>query len=106
MNPWTTKLNQVRIRLGDHHWRRVYLHWVAILFETTGTFFLALDVHRVNSMIRILGNASFDGEPQNLRAWYFHGVYIGFAMIYAGILLAGLALLLEHKAMVEAESKR
>ena len=87
--------------VGRHITRmtRIALHWIALFVETFGTLFLLLDVVRVNSMVSIVGYASFNGEPEKFHAWYYHCAVFGFALLFLGILVAGFSLLLEHQEL-------
>ena len=79
-----------------HSKLRLACHWVALGLEIGASFFIFFEALRINAMLRILGKASFDGEPLKYQAWYYHSGVLGFALLLGGILISGAALLLEH----------
>jgi hypothetical protein len=85
-----------------HHTLRLAIHATALLFEAVGTCFILLDTVRLNALVRILGVASFAGEPERFRAWYYHSAVFGFVMLFAGMVLAAFVLWIEHLAHVRS----
>jgi len=75
---------------------RLYLHFSALVIEFIGTIFLSLDILRLNSRAQADALGVF-GDPPPYHHWYFHCAPLGFGLIFAGILLAGVSLWLEHR---------
>jgi hypothetical protein len=73
---------------------RIALLWVALFMEALGTIFVWLDTVRLNARNPPAGITL--GDPPGYSSWYFHSALFGFAILFLGILITGLALLLEH----------
>lgn len=78
---------------------RIAIHTGALLIETVGTWFIFMDAKRMDARNPV--NAITMGDPMEYRHWYYHFGLWGFRLLFAGIILAGFVLLLEHRAHVK-----
>lgn len=79
--------------MTDHNRHRIHaaLHLAAILTESAGAWLIFKEASRFDRMVKILGYASFDGEPEALKVWYYHSGHYGFYLIFVGIVLQAIA---------------
>jgi hypothetical protein len=75
---------------------KLILHLVALLIEAIGTLFILLDTYRISELAKEIGHSDAGDEPAALHPWYFHSAVPGFGLLFAGMLLAGIILLIEH----------
>jgi hypothetical protein len=75
---------------------RLALHATALVFEAFGTLLILLDSIRINERANEVGTADAGYEPAWLHHWYYHSALLGFALLFAGILLAAAVLWFEH----------
>ncbi len=87
------------------HTLRLGCHAVALIIEAVGTLFIFLDVRRMNARFPsepgVIGTV---GDPLGYRVWYYHCADLGFALLFVGMIVAGVVLLLEHLEHVAAVS--
>ena len=82
------------------HTFRLVCHAVALIIEAVGTLFIFLDVRRMNARFPsepgVIGTV---GDPLGYRVWYYHCADFGFAMLFLGMIVAGVVLWLEHATL-------
>jgi hypothetical protein len=78
------------------HLTRLLVHAGALFVEAVGTLFLYFDIKRLNSRAPANALGSF-GDSVEYQRWYYHAATFGFALVFGGILLAGVCLWLEHR---------
>ena len=74
---------------------RLFLHWLALLFEGLGALFVWLDAMRIDARMSKTGFTL--GDPPGWETWWWHAGLYGAGLVLGGILLQGVALALEHK---------
>jgi hypothetical protein len=79
---------------------RLHLHSVALLMEATGTFLVFCDTVRMNAQLHGIDASYTGGPPPGYRGWVYHQATAGFCFLFGGIILAGIVLWLEHRAML------
>jgi hypothetical protein len=83
-----------------HHYKiRLTCHWGALVLETGAGFFIFMEAVRVDAVLSLVGYFGFDGEPVKYHGWYYHSGLLGFLLLILGILVSGLALVLEHREL-------
>jgi hypothetical protein len=80
---------------------RLKCHWLALLIETAGTCLVFFDAMRMDAQLHAAGFASYaGGAPPGYTSWYYHSAMLGFGLLLAGIMVGGIALVLEHRDLV------
>jgi len=75
---------------------------VALFIEGIGALFIFLESRKVGAQLHSAGFASYTGKPPpEFQGWYYDCGVLGFWLIMASLLFAGLALLLEHRSYVQ-----
>jgi hypothetical protein len=77
---------------------KLYLHYSALIAEAIGTLFIFLDHSRMSARYTNNALGSF-GDMPGFEAWYYHCPSIGFALLFVGLLLAGIVLASEHQSL-------
>jgi hypothetical protein len=95
MNSVRRLTRQIKLMKRNFSWR-LKLHFVALIIELVAAVLIFLEAARFDAMSKILGNASFAGEPEKYHSWYYHSGAKGFCLLVMAILISGFSLFLEH----------
>lgn len=90
----------MRVEPGNSNMRRFWIHYFALLLEIIGTFFVSIDLIRIDLLASSAGNAGYGGEPAKYHGWIWHSGGIGSCLLLFGIVVVGFALALEHRELL------
>jgi hypothetical protein len=89
--------------MTHHHKLKIRLHQIALFAEALGTVFIYLDVVRTHAQLRAAGFFSYEGgSPPGYQSWVHDSAGLGFALLFAGMILAAVVLYLEHRTIASS----
>ena len=89
--------------MKHHDIIRLRFHSAALVIEAIGTLFIYLDVVRINVQLQAVDASYAGGPPPGYRGWIYHSALLGFALLFLGMILAGIVLWLEHRAISQTK---